>query len=368
MRRGAARSSLPTAGWAILALAGLLTSGALASCSSSAAEPDRPVPSTTAPPTGYAALGDSYSSGQGAGQYEAGTDADGDTCYRSPLAYGPLLDQAKQLGEFTFVACAGAVTSDLVNANHDGKTDPESDAVEPAQIGEIPATTKTVTVTIGGNDAGFASVLASCVLGKVGPINVFPHFFRSFDGCADDEDLNTTVTDRLQALAGDADAQTPAKTTIVPVTDLLSRIHQRAPQARIYLVGYPVLFGSFSGSCHVGDVDVVHVPGAGEVRMRLTVSQADAAWLNTVAGRLNDVLQEAAGAAASKGVSATFVGVSSQFTGHRLCDSSTSWIAPVSGNADIRSRTSGLDPSSFHPTQDGQRGGYEAALLSAGIS
>jgi hypothetical protein len=157
-------------------------------------------------------------------------------------------------------------------------------------------------------------------------------------------------------------AKTPDGTTIVSISNLLSRIHERAPQAHVYLVGYPVLFGATKSSCHVGDVKILHVPLFGDVHAGLSVSAADTRWLNDVADRLNGVLR----AAASSG-SATFVDASASFAGHRLCDSSTSWIAPVTGHADLGARTSGLEPGSIHPTRDGQRG-YATALAAAGIS
>jgi GDSL-like Lipase/Acylhydrolase family len=338
------------------ALAALAVAGLLAGCGSSSSTAGQPTPSPTVPPS------------DGIGQYQAGSAATGDQCNRSTLAYPVLADAAKQLGKLTFVACAGAVTSDLVSPNHDHNTSPVTHAIEPAQISSIPVHTKSVTLTIGGNDAGFASVLASCVTGKVGPITVFPHVFESFGGCHGNATLNQTVTTRLQALAGTTEAKTPEGTPIVAILVLLARIHLQAPQAHIYLVGYPALFGASKSSCHVGDVSVLHVPLFGSVHAGLSVSAADVAWLNGVAGRLNAVLSAAATTAATRGVSATFVDVSAKFAGHRLCDSAASWIAPVTGHADLSSRTAGLDASSFHPTAAGQRGGYAAALLAAGIS
>lgn len=347
------------------ALAALSIVGLCAACGGSSARADAPTPTPTVVPSGYTALGDSYSSGDGVGQYQPGSAVTGDECNRSSLAYPPLADQSKQLGKLTFVACAGAVTSDLTSPNHDRNTDPVSRVVEPAQIASIPVHTKTVTLTIGGNDAGFASVLTSCVRGNVGPINVFPNFFESFGGCHANAALNRAVMTRLQALAGKAQVKTPEGTAIIPITDLLVRIHQRAPQAHIYLLGYPALFGAAKKSCHVGDVKVLHVPLVGNVHAGLTVSAADVAWLNEIAGQLNGVLRAAVATAASKDVSATFVDVSVKFAGHRLCDSGASWIAPVTGHADLQSRHAGLDASSFHPNVLGQRAGYAAALDAA---
>jgi hypothetical protein len=350
------------------ALAALAVVGALAGCGSASATAEQPTPSPTVPPIGYTALGDSYSSGDGIGQYQAGSAASSDQCNRSVLAYPPLSDAARRLGKLTFVACAGAVTSDLVSPNHDGNTNPVTHAIEPAQISSIPVHTKSVTLTIGGNDAGFASVLTSCVTGKVGPVTVFPHVFESFGGCHTNGTLNQTVTKRLQALAGTARANAPEGTPIVAITALLSRIHSQASQAHVYVVGYPVLFGSSKSSCHVGDVKVLHVPLFGDVHAGLSVSAADVTWLNAVAGRLNGVLRSAVTTAANKGLSATFVDVSAKFAGHRLCDTGASWIAPVTGHADLQSRTGSLAAGSFHPTAAGQRGGYAAALLAAGIN
>ena len=342
-----------------------MAAGLVAGCSNSMPSPAPPTGSASpiAPPTGYAALGDSYSSGEGSGGYSPGTDSSSDQCHRSPLSYASLLDTGLRLGRFTFVACAGAVTADLVDPNHDQ----QHGGGEQAQISAIPPDTALVTLTIGGNDAGFASVLAQCVLGKVGPITVFPHVFASFDGCKDDADLNQSVTERFAALAGKDAGKAPAGTTIVPVAELLTRIHERAPRARIVLLGYPELFGSFSGSCHVGDVDVVHVPFAGDVSVRVTVSADDAGWLNDAAGRLNDVLRAAATTAAERDVPARFVDVSPAFAGHRLCDTSTSWIGPVTGNADISARKSVVKSGSFHPTAAGQSEGYRDALVAAGV-
>ena len=87
----------------------------------------------------YAALGDSYSSGVGAGAYLGGSD-----CRRSANAYPARV--ASRLGaRLTFAACSGARVSDVVG-----------------QLGRVGAETRYVTVSAGGNDAGFADVLLEC--------------------------------------------------------------------------------------------------------------------------------------------------------------------------------------------------------------
>ena len=312
---------------------------------------------------GLAALGDSYSAGEGAGPYLDGTDVAGDECLRSNQAYGPLLDTDKRLGTLTFVACSGASTIDLLRANHEYP-------LEHGQIGAIPAPTKTVTLTIGGNDAGFSSVLISCISGHIGPITVFPHFLEPQAACHSNASLRQTISARLAALAAPSNSSKTtigaAGTPIVAISTLLADIHARAPQAHIYLLGYPALFGSFSGSCHLGTIDATHVPLIGSVGVAITISAADASWINAVAGQLNASLKAGVAAVNALDVPATFVDVSAQFEGHRLCDPGSSWIAPVSGTANVKTRTAKLDPSAFHPTGVGQRDGYEAALVRAG--
>jgi GDSL-like Lipase/Acylhydrolase family len=351
------------------AVVGLTFLSLIAGCSGSTRETARPSASParpTVPPHGYAALGDSYSAGDGAGAYFPDTDVAGNRCLRSRQAYGPLLDADASLGSLTFVACSGATTSDLVSPNHQRNVDAGSGQVEAAQISAIPVHTKTITLTIGGNDAGFSSVLASCIRAKIGPITVFPHVLQSSkDGCHNNASITGAVSARLRALAGQSGTSTASRTPIVAVTKLLAGIHARAPQAHVYLLGYPALFGTFSGSCHIGSVNVKRVPLFGNVRVAISITAADARWLNTMAGQLNDVLKKSVTAAR---VPATFVDVTSRFAGHRLCDSATSWIASVSGTADAKAHTAQLTPDVFHPTAAGQLHGYEAALISSGVS
>ncbi len=100
-----------------------------------------PAASAAAAPQ-YVALGDSYSSGVGRVFYEESGE-----CDRSPDAYGPRIAAAKGY-TLSFQACSGAKT-------------PE---VNDKQLGMLSATTSLVTITIGGNDAGFSNVMLNCAL------------------------------------------------------------------------------------------------------------------------------------------------------------------------------------------------------------
>lgn len=98
------------------------------------------VPAHAAGPS-YVALGDSYSSGTGTRTYLA----DGTSCQRSVYAY-PSLIAASTGYALTFRACSGATTSD----------------VAATQLSALSSTTAYVTISVGGNDAGFADVLTTC--------------------------------------------------------------------------------------------------------------------------------------------------------------------------------------------------------------
>src|ERR1700759_2264035 len=94
-----------------------------------------------AAPVNYAALGDSYSSGVGAGS-ESGS------CSQSPNAYPALWAKANSPASFTFAACSGARTSDVISK----------------QLSALSPATTLVSIAIGGNDVGFSSIMETCVL------------------------------------------------------------------------------------------------------------------------------------------------------------------------------------------------------------
>ena len=107
----------------------------------------------------YVALGDSYSSGEGNPPFFAGTDGPSDYCHRSPQAYSEVL--GAHIGSAPlFYACSGAVTSDFLTT---------SDGTEPPQLTRpgVDSTADLLTMTIGGNDAGFSSVLKACISQKL---------------------------------------------------------------------------------------------------------------------------------------------------------------------------------------------------------
>ncbi|GAA5016075.1 SGNH/GDSL hydrolase family protein [Kitasatospora paranensis] len=232
----------------------------------------------------YVALGDSYSAGVGAGSYTG----DSGSCKRSTNAYPYLWKNANAPSSFSFVACSGAKTGDVLNN----------------QVSALSSSTTLVSITIGGNDAGFADTMQTCVL-------------SSESSC-------------LSAVAA---AKSYATSTLPGQLDAVyAAIKNKAPGAHVVVLGYPHLY-KIGGSC---------VFGIGDTKRTAINSAADT--LDTV------IAKEVANAGY------TFKDVRSIFTGHEICGSSTQWL---------HSTTLPIDES-YHPTAEGQSGGYLPSF-SAGV-
>lgn len=107
-------------------------------------------------PEKWAALGDSYAAGPGAGDTVQDDQPD---CVRGSESYPPKMDRDPDMPhpegsrpEFLFKACTGDKTKQML--------DPENPNF---QLGPINEFHRFVTLSIGGNDAGFAKILKSCV-------------------------------------------------------------------------------------------------------------------------------------------------------------------------------------------------------------
>jgi hypothetical protein len=159
-------------------LAAVLSAAVLAACTSA----------STGTSTKIAVLGDSYSSGEGSsnwisptGSGDYSTGAPG-TCHRSSQAYAVIVLHAN-----LFVACSGA-TSDDIQMSYRG------DPSQVAQLRAIGSQVKTVVLSAGGDDAGFAGVLADCT-SYVGSAHIHATLHQ-------DSACGTTINDSEQGLNG----------------------------------------------------------------------------------------------------------------------------------------------------------------------
>lgn len=233
------------------------------------------LPATAAAPP-YVALGDSYSSGTGTRQYLA----DGTSCQRSARAYPALVAAAKGYA-LDLRACSGATVADVTRT----------------QLGALSSATRYVTISVGGNDAGFAPVLTECAM---------PGWMSDCNGAIDGAEavINRQLPRTLDAL--------------------YDQIRSRAPKAEVVVVGYPRIF-------------------MGEDCDAFTwFSPHEQSRLNAVADRANSVL-----AAAASRAGFTFSNPTSAFVGHAVCDG-PEWLNGLSIPIG----------ESYHPNVAGHASGY----------
>lgn len=241
----------------------------------------------TAPAAGaaadsYVALGDSYAAGVGAGSYlvESGN------CHRSTRSYPYLWKAAHSPSSFSFVACSGATTQDVMGS----------------QLSALRTDTTLVSISVGGNDAGFADVMKTCVLDSESSCLAAVATARSF--------ITGTLPARLDR-------------TYAAIT-------ARAPRAHVVVLGYPHLFRT-GGICLLGPADV---------RRRAIDAAAD------------DLAAVTAKEAAEAGF--TFADVRGIFTHHEIC-SGASWLNSATWPV----------YESYHPNSAGQAYGYLPSFAAA---
>ncbi len=290
----------------------------------------------------YVALGDSYASGEGAFSYLAGSNTKTDKCHRATGGYAEQL--AAQLGvSLDFAACSGATIPDFTAVNAEGNG-------EQPQLDHLSEQTQLVTLSIGGNDAGFQPLITDCIHSGL------PDPYGS-PGCQGRD--ATLLQQALGFLANGVPAgcyQLPGHNypsgnvnvcgPVESLTQLYQQIGARAPSAQIIVVGYPHLFGNFTGSqCRVGTAVGVEP---------FYVSQSDAQWLNSEGDAMNQIIATSVSAAAADGINISFADPTATFAGHGLCDTGTPWI-----NGLLFTPTAALPPvtfkvESFHPNKNGQ--------------
>ncbi len=268
-------------------------SGGSSSSSSTTPKPERIV---------YVALGDSYSSGEGAPPYLHDA-ADPASCQRSTGGWAArLAKDVDTVVAFTQRACSSATTAFM--------TGPWASRNLPAQIPASPDPTVTlVTFTIGGNDLGFGGIVADCYLLDCSAVPANGLF-------------TTGLGQLLEHLS----------TSVYPA------LRQAYPNARIVQVGYPRL------------TPAVGRPVQGCAW--LTAKEQAAGAL--IVAELDDTIRAASRRSLRPGgAKVQFVNATNALRGHELCSASP-WIQPVTiGGA-----------AAAHPTAAGQQA-IEHAVIGA---
>jgi len=272
-------------------------------------------------PVSYGALGDSYSAGEGITPFLPGSG----NCHRSQYAYStyvpspggsdPIADGGPAGTGYAFVACSGAVTVNVYpGPGHTGQNG------EPVQLSnpKLEPASDLVTITVGGNDAGFSDVVKFCAL----------HACTSAtkDGLSYPDWLHAKIEGLRETLANTYDS-----------------IKTQLPGAAVYVLGYPQLFPAGTNEQNCG---------------KLTPWRGEAGFLRTETEHMNQIITDTA---AAGGVH--FVPVDGLFAGHEVCGIAGEWLngptAPTLG--DLFHKTF-VGSGSFHPNLTGAYA-YAVALV-----
>ncbi|MGO9488240.1 MAG: SGNH/GDSL hydrolase family protein [Solirubrobacteraceae bacterium] len=259
-----------------------------------------------AAPAKYVAMGDSYTSGPGILPYVPTAPPE---CGQSELNYPHLVAKALNLS-LTDVSCGGAKTENEEVAQY-----PD----QPPQFEALSSSTEVVTLGMGGNDGNlFGTLLLGCT--------------------------ETDLTGSTKAPCREKYEGFVTKTfeeDKAPQEAALVKIHELAPHAKIFVVGYPEI-----------------APKRGICPTDIPWTEGDLKWFRDKVEKLGNKNQKEG----AKAHGAIFVDTFKPSEGHNLCEPvGTRWIEPLLGS---------LTGVPVHPNALGQENDafdVEQAMLSHGV-
>ena len=302
----------------------------------------------TRPEFVIAAIGDSFSSGEGNPERPGDHDADGNVkpgrlpefwgptagaqrCHRSPRAYSGVAAERLRARHpelritFVHLGCSGASTLAGLLGADDGIDPPGPEFDIPAQVRKLneflngrsgrARRIDALLVSIGVNDVGFGSIVGHCLSPAEGPCD------QNRDVTDEAEDGLTRLVANLQmvedSIAGRSDARLPnAPLAPVPVPNLA------VPPLQAYLVEYPDPLRDENGDLCDGTQT--------DDPLYRNIVGSESAWLNEdVLIPMNGALQNAAANARSRGSAWSYLfghgtaaaGAVPSFRNHGICAS-----------------------------------------------
>jgi lysophospholipase L1-like esterase len=225
----------------------------------------------------YVAIGDSYTAAPGTG---AVTEQNG--CAQTEVDYPHRIAEATGM-ELLDHSCNGANTSNVVSPQQT----PKGLLIQDPQIDGIDDDTDLVTFRLGANDYGLINRTFQCSIA----------FQRGILGSTPQP---CTALDKTSSQGSSDDALDEVATN---VETALQAIQEKAPDARIMVIGYPQILPP-EGSC-----DLFPLP------------PGDDDWARGVFAGLNEALESGADA-----VGATYIDMTGPSEGHDTC-SDDPWMA-----------------------------------------
>jgi lysophospholipase L1-like esterase len=244
-----------------------------------------------------AILGDSYASGEGAGDYlDSNSPTDG--CHRSPLT---LLAETFEIPDDANLACSGAVTAHIAAPNPSRGVRSQASQLDTLQRTSGPV--DAVVLSLGGNDAGFETLATSCLVS-----------LRACDEAIFDGRVPTDATEWADTRIG---ALPPrligAYDEIDAVLNRDDVVEDRGGRAPIIVTAYPRIVPTDQRSACI------------------STSQLDAdeiAFVNLFITRLNGAVEGAVTAGRQAGLPVFFVDATEDVMqpDHTVCDGDRAWV------------------------------------------
>jgi len=257
----------------------------------------------------YAALGDSFQSGEGAWDYENGTDVDEvNECHRSLNSYPHLLINDGYVDlKLNFRACSGAIMDDL-DEQHGFGGPPWDDTL--SQYDGLGLNTKLVTIGIVGNDLDFAGTIGGCIKQSAGLPLLSPWLYLLSCEATQGGGVSEKITELESGTIRD------------DLRHVYQTVREKAPYARVMVVSYPKFFDD------------------GEFNPCTPIRVGDSHWMNKSTVRADKAIGDIA-----ESVGFEFVNMDTVLEGHEQC----------SANPGINAIVGLGDSESFHPNIVGHR-------------
>ena len=275
-------------------------------------------------------MGESYISGEGAFDYQAGTDTVDNKCHLSLISYPYLSGHDLNFDSYHSIACSGALTNDINDISiptgakkpqYPGKESPSFDdsiysSYLPGYRAQVAFVARyrpqTILLSIGGNDIGFSKIVTRCGV----PWELTTCYSSYEDRLELVREINNSLFPKL-------------------VQTYQTIKNSDTPDARIYVVGYPQI-AKPGGNCAVN----VHL------------RDAEVLFSQQLISYLDSVIQLAASKA---GV--YYVDAQDALNGHRLCEAKGGSVA-VNGltlGNDLPTPFGPIGNESYHPNDLGHQ-------------
>jgi lysophospholipase L1-like esterase len=262
------------------------------------------VPADAANPPNYVSLGDSYTAGP-----VIPVQIPPYGCLKSDHNYPHLATPRLPVASLRDPSCSGAETDDMWNPQ-----DVDPDGPNPPQLDSLDADTQIASLQIGGNDIGFSEIA---------------------ENCASDSPNGHPCQDRY-LVNGDDEIHDRIVATAPKVAAVLQGIHDRAPNAGVYVVNYLPIFPETGDGCWP----------------QVPIARGDVPYLRDKQHELNQMLADQASANGATLVDAYSVGI-----GHDACQLPiVRWVEPAVPSSPA---------APLHPNLAGMQGTADALVATA---